>query len=171
MYKTVTTYYLEMTDSGQLRPKAAPRPDVWVQEAKVPLGDLHRFFYLTIGADYAWFDHANWSKEEWQAYAERDSVSLWVGFEKGTPFGYFELIEENNEVEVMCFGLLPAFIGKGLGGYLLTETIKAAWSKQPKRVGLHSCSVDHPSALANYQARGFTLYKEALTSKYFPDVE
>jgi GNAT superfamily N-acetyltransferase len=171
MYKTVTTYYLEMTNLNQLRPKAAPRPEIWVQEAKVPLGDLHQFFYLTVGADYAWIDHASWSKEEWQAYAERDNVSLWIGYEKGTPFGYFELIEEKNEVEVMCFGLLPAFMGKGLGGYLLTETIKAAWSKGPTRVWLHSCSVDHPRALANYQARGFTLYKEAQTSKYFPDTE
>ena len=165
MKKEVTTYYLEMTGPDELRAKPSPRENIFVQEACLPMGELNQFFDLTVGADYYWLDHAGWSKAEWQRYAERDEVSLFVGYEQGTPFGYFELIDVNKDIEIMCFGLLPAFIGRGLGGYLLSEAVKAAWSKQAKRVWLHTCSFDHPSALANYQARGFKLYKEEKSLK------
>jgi len=38
-----------------------------------------------------------------------------------------------------------------------------AWSRRggvaPKRVWVHTCNLDHPQALANYQARGMVIYK------------
>ena len=30
---------------------------------------------------------------------------------------------------------------------------------QPRRVWVHTCDLDHPNALVNYQARGFSVYK------------
>jgi GNAT superfamily N-acetyltransferase len=67
----------------------------------------------------------------------------------------------NDEVEIAYFGLLLKFIGRGLGGALLTSAIENAWawSPTPSRVWVHTCNRDHPSALANYQARGFKIYK------------
>ncbi len=66
-----------------------------------------------------------------------------------------------SEVEIAYFGLLPEFIGRGLGGDLLTSAIENAWawSPAPFRVWVHTCNRDHPGALANYQARGFKIYK------------
>ncbi len=65
------------------------------------------------------------------------------------------------EVEIAYFGLLPDFIGRGLGGALLTSAIENAWtwSPTPSRIWVHTCNRDHPFALANYQARGFAIYK------------
>ena len=67
----------------------------------------------------------------------------------------------DDEIEIAYFGLLPEFIGRGLGGALLTSAIDNAWawSPAPSRVWVHTCNRDHPSALANYQARGFKIYK------------
>ena len=43
----------------------------------------------------------------------------------GTPAGYFELeAQERGNVEIAYFGLLPRFIGRGLGGALLTATVE-----------------------------------------------
>jgi GNAT superfamily N-acetyltransferase len=66
-----------------------------------------------------------------------------------------------SEVEIAYFGLLSEFIGRGLGGDLLTSAIENvwAWSPAPIRVWVHTCNRDHPGALNNYKARGFCVYK------------
>jgi GNAT superfamily N-acetyltransferase len=67
----------------------------------------------------------------------------------------------DDKVEIAYFGLLPEFIGRGLGGAMLTSAIENAWawSPTPSRIWVHTCNRDHPGALANYQARGFKIYK------------
>ena len=62
-------------------------------------------------------------------------------------------------MEVASFGVLPQFIGRGLGGLLLTAALERAWEEGTRRVWLHTCSWDHPHALANYKARGLEVYK------------
>ena len=70
--------------------------------------------------------------------------------------------EDSEQIEIAYFGLLPEFIGRGFGGGLLTSAIETAWTwaPTPSRVWVHTCNRDHPSALANYQARGFKIYKK-----------
>jgi GNAT superfamily N-acetyltransferase len=72
--------------------------------------------------------------------------------------GFFELERhDDGSVEISYFGLMPMGIGQGLGRALLTTAIDEAWSLKPvpSRVWLHTCTLDHPAALANYLARGF----------------
>ena len=77
----------------------------------------------------------------------------------GAPAGYFELRRDRtNGAEIVYFGLLPEFTGRGLGGHLLTSAAEAAWSQGPERVWLHTNTMDHPSALPNYLRRGFTAF-------------
>ena len=76
--------------------------------------------------------------------------------------GYYELRWDNEGgIEIAYFGLLPGWIGRGLGGALLTSAIEEAWriDTNPSRVWVHTCNRDHPQALANYQARGMIVYK------------
>jgi len=35
----------------------------------------------------------------------------------------------------------------------------------PKRVWLHTCTLDHPAALPNYQKAGFAIYKEEMITR------
>ena len=83
---------------------------------------------------------------------------------QGTPAGYFELNTEGRDVELAYLGLLPIFVGKGLGGGLLSAAIENAWGAETKRVWVHTSSLDHPYALKNYQDRGFKIYSETLSS-------
>src|SRR5918995_1859877 len=72
------------------------------------------------------------------------------------PTGYFELrAHQDDSVEIAYFGLLPDFIGRGWGKYLLTRAVQSAWQQGPRRVWLHTCTLDHPAALPNYLKRGF----------------
>ncbi len=80
---------------------------------------------------------------------------------EAAPAGYFELCEhDDGAVEIVYFGLLPDFIGRGWGKYLLTGATQAAWGLGPSRVWLHTCTLDHPAALPNYLRRGFRAVRE-----------
>ena len=122
---------------------------------------FNRFLYQLVGKDWAWTDRLSWSDEQWKAYAESDNLRTWVAYYKGSPAGYYELEQQKGgDVEIAYFGLAPKFIGQGFGGYLLSRAIKSAWKmKGTKRVWVHTCTLDHPSALHNYQARGLEVYR------------
>jgi GNAT superfamily N-acetyltransferase len=62
-------------------------------------------------------------------------------------------------VEIVYFGLVPSYIGLGLGGALLSEAVREAWRFGGARVWLHTCTLDSPHALPNYKARGFRPYR------------
>jgi ribosomal protein S18 acetylase RimI-like enzyme len=159
---TVTTTYLQMLDRAQARPAPMP-PHAQVIEARVPLPDFYRFLYGAVGRDYSWTDRLSWSDERLRAHLSRPSLSLHVLYVDGTPAGYVELDRESHEpgTEVAYFGLSPAFHGRGLGKALLAYGVERAFDDAPERVWVHTCTLDGPYALANYQARGFVPYKTA----------
>ncbi|HEV8305624.1 MAG TPA: hypothetical protein VGQ25_11715, partial [Gemmatimonadales bacterium] len=74
---------------------------------------------------------------------------------------WYELrrVPEDASVEIAYFGIVPAEFGRGFGKHLLSCAVRDAWALGPKRVWLHTCTLDHPNALPNYVARGFTPYK------------
>ena len=156
----ITITYLEMKDPDQLIRKEISR-DICVAEAKVKDFHFNRYLYQHVGEAWQWTDKLQISDEEWITYAESEELRTWVAYIDGSIAGYFELQKQSaGDVELCYFGLTPKFLGLGIGGYLLTEAIEQAWYIEgTKRVWLHTCSLDHPSALANYLARGFKIYK------------
>jgi GNAT superfamily N-acetyltransferase len=67
----------------------------------------------------------------------------------------------------MYFGLAPPFIGRGMGGWLLTRAVQEAFALDASRILLNTCTLDAPQALPNYLARGFTIVSE---EQYLLDV-
>lgn len=170
MRKTVITYHLEMTDRSELRPAKSRPADVVLRQAKVPCPELNRFLYTAVGGDWYWINRLPWTYDQWLAYLDRPELETWVAYVSGTPAGYFELeAQAGGNVEIAYFGLLSAFVGRGLGGYLLTAAIERAWDMGASRVWVHTCTLDHPSALQNYLARGFRPFKEVVSEEDLPD--
>lgn len=176
----VTTYYLEQTSPSDLKAKHGNEA-LEIKHVEIPLPELNRFFYTTVGRDWYWVDRLGWSHAQWQAWADRPELQTWVLYVRGTPAGYFEL-EQQGELEqqsdainLAYLGLLPQFVGKGLGGHFLSIAIEKAWtwaeSSNKKRVTVNTCTLDHESALANYQARGFKIYKKETETKTLPDTK
>lgn len=160
MFTEVTTYYLEMTGPAQLRPaRAAARPFA-ARRAELPYPALNRFFYEQVGRSHYWTDRLAWTEEQWLSWLNRPELQTWIGYVCETPAGYFELEKQAAGVELVYFGLLPPFIGQGIGGALLTEAIGRAWAMDTQRVWVHTCTLDHPAALPNYRKRGFRLYDQ-----------
>ena len=156
----VTTWYLEMTAPSQLAPAPAPDPQLAVRQVELPSPELSRALYTGVGSDWYWTDRLTWSRQRWHERLARPQVETWVGWVRGAPVGYAELERDRDAVELASFGLLPAFIGRGLGTRLLDAAVRRAWALEPRRVWLHTCSLDGPAALPTYRARGFTVYDE-----------
>lgn len=158
---SVTTYYLEMKSPDELRPSRTTQSDVVFVRVERPMPELNRFFYTAVGGDWYWTDRLPWTYQRWLDYVQRPELETWMLTVAGVPAGYVELEwQAAGDVEIVYFGLLPPFIGQGLGGHLLTAAVERAWQRGAQRVWLHTCTLDHPNALAHYQARGFRLYHQ-----------
>jgi GNAT superfamily N-acetyltransferase len=167
----VTTWYLEMTAPGDLCPSRSARSDVLVARVQKPMPELNRFFYTAVGGGWYWTDRLPWNEQQWLDYLKRPELETWVLSVTGVPAGYFELeMQAGGNVEIAYFGLLPPFIGQGLGGHLLTAAVERAWAMGAKRVWLHTCSLDHPNALKHYGARGFRIYNKEVKAQEEPDL-
>ena len=154
-----TRTYLEMRAPSDL--VHAPLPAVeWRVERMLDCApEFWRFLYAEVGRDYHWVDRLPWSIEEIQSYINDPAVSVWLLSVRSSPAGYFELRRENNDVELVYFGLLRHFHGRGLGGHLLTYAVQRAWESGAARVWVHTNTLDHPAALPNYLKRGFKVFR------------
>jgi GNAT superfamily N-acetyltransferase len=160
----VTRTYLEITDAAEISPAAPPRIDAELRIRRIdpPDGATNRWFYEHVGRDHHWTDHADRTDAEWQAWAE--TVETWVVSVDGENAGYYELHPTGDDVEIAYFGLLPHAQGAGLGGHLLTHALTRAFELAP-RAWVHTCTLDGPYALANYEARGLRPFRtEVLAS-------
>jgi GNAT superfamily N-acetyltransferase len=153
--KVVRTY-LEMTSPDQLRAALREPPAPRIERLEQCTVDLFQFLYREVGRAYHWTDRLGWSDREIQEYLATPGVSVWLMSWEESPAGYFELRNhDDGSVEIAYFGLLPEYVGRGWGKYLLTRAVQAAWALGPSRIWLHTCTLDHPAALPNYLKRGF----------------
>jgi GNAT superfamily N-acetyltransferase len=170
MQQLVTTTYLEMTGRDDLRPARPSAVGLQLVRVEIPCPELNRFLYTAVGARWWWYSRLSWDYARWLAYLDRPDLETWIAYVSGTPAGYFELERQPaGAVELAYFGLLPRFIGRGVGGNLLTAAIARAWDIGAKRVWVHTCTLDHPQALANYRARGFRVYRVEEMIENLPD--
>ena len=152
----VTRTYLEMDAPGDLRPAPIPQPSPRIERLEHCSPAVFRSLYTEVGRAFHWTDRLLWTDATIQRHLSNPGVSIWLMSEAATPAGYFELgVHDDGSVEIAYFGLLPSYIGRGWGKYLLTLATQAAWALGPTRVWLHTCTLDHPSALPNYLKRGF----------------
>ena len=156
----VTTWVLQMTDPAQLAAPPEPDPELEVRQAELPSPELSRMLYTGVGSDWYWTDRLDWTWGRWHEWLARPELETWVGWVRGTPAGFFELERQGDAVELVSFGLLPAFIGRGLGTRLLDAALRRAWALGPRRVWVHTCSLDGPAALRTYRGRGLEIYHE-----------
>lgn len=152
----VTTWYLQF--DAELPAQPIWPEAVQLTEAEIASPELSQFMFRTVGGPWRWFSRLSWSYQQWLSYLTEQQVRTWLLTVKGTPAGYIELLKHpDDSVEIKFFGLLPQFIGQGLGGLLAKAAVLAASSWSTGKIWLHTCSADHPSALKNYQNAGFRI--------------
>lgn len=159
--RPVLRTYLELTSRDALRPVAFRDADARVVRCAPCTVGRYRALYAAVGGAWHWHDRLAWSDEQLAEYLARPEVGVWELRIGDDLAGYFELrADEDGAVEVVYFGLVERFFGRGLGGAMLTRAVEEAWALGASRVWLNTCTLDSPRALPNYLARGFRPYKE-----------
>jgi len=116
----------------------------------------YRKYYYGVGEKYYWLDRMVMPDEELQEKINAANVDIFVFYVNNEEAGYIEFAKEEKFVEIVYFGLMPVFIGKGYGKYFLQWVIGKAWSYHPQWIQLNTCTLDHPNALSTYKKAGFT---------------
>ena len=144
----VKTTYLQMFACPE-RVVPPPREGLAVIHAKKPSVAYYRFLYDGVGRDYDWTSRKKLSDAELAALLNDPRLEVHVLMAEGVPAGLAELDRRvEGEIELVQFGLMPEFIGQGLGRYFLRWAIDKAWGYGPRRFWLHTDTEDHPAALA-----------------------
>ncbi len=153
--------FLELRDLKKLKFNSFKENKFLIKKIK-PDFQLNKFFYKQVGKKHRWIDRLSWTDEKWINFISNKNLETYVISETEDLIGFFELLynPELKETEISYFGLLEEYIGKGIGGYALSEAIKKAFEKKIKRVWLHTCTLDHPNALKNYIARGMKVFRK-----------
>ena len=161
MNKKIQRNYLEINSLTDLKDSKISPEGYVVQLVQPSDFQLNKFFYKNIGKKHHWIDRLAWTEKQWTEYISNKKIKTYVLKHNEELAGYFELIihDDKKEVEIAYFGLLEEYQNKKLGSFLLSAAIKNSFFNKPKRVWVHTCSLDHKNALKNYISRGMKIFK------------
>jgi len=166
---TLETTYLEMTSAKQFKPSFNQTDDIRVERMDTVDVNFYLYLYKSVGEKWRWRDRLQISRAELRRELDKSTTHVYVLYVHGAPAGYIELAQQGRSIEVAYFGLREEYIGRGLGKHLLSCGIQEAWQMGASRVWLHTCNLDGPYALSNYQKRGFKVYlreREPMPHRY-----
>lgn len=150
--------HLEMTSPP---PHRVPMPFgprlAMMRVNRIPL-HFYRYLYENVGKPHHWLLRRNVDDGALAAEVHAPTCEIEVIYADGAPGGFFELdlSRLRDEVEIRYFGLIPEFQGRGLGKFFLSSAIFAAWAHEPRKVTIHTNTLDSPRALQLYQKLGFS---------------
>jgi GNAT superfamily N-acetyltransferase len=155
---TITVTHLAMETPPTVPARPAPPRKLAILRAERPTVAFYRFLYNTVGETWQWTKRRLMEDAELLANIRDPKVELYVLYVAGVPAGYAELdFRPTPDADLAYFGLMPEFVGGGLGSYLLDWAVRAMWLKGPRRLTVNTCDLDHPRALQTYQRAGFVV--------------
>ncbi len=154
--------YVEMRARPPLRPEA-PGHAWTVRHEAAPSRTWYRDVYRRIGGTQLWATRLRLDDAELSAIVEDPNVEMYALHGADGDVGLAELdFREPGECELVYFGVVPGLIGTGAARVLMNRAIERAWSRPISRFWLHTCTLDHPKALAFYERSGFRAYMRAI---------
>jgi len=153
--------HLEMT----ARP--APRPDpagAWsLRRVEAPALDWYRDLHRRVGEEWLWLSRLQMPDAELADIIQSPLVEVYALVHEGRDEGLLELdFRQPGQCELVFFGITEKLIGSGAGRWLMNRTLELAWSRPIARVWLHTCTHDHPGAVAFYQRFGFRAFRRQI---------
>jgi GNAT superfamily N-acetyltransferase len=153
--------HLEMT--ARPAPRTDP-PGAWtLRRVETPGLDWFRDLYRRVGEEWLWFSRLQISDAELAAIIHAPLVEVYALVEGGRDEGLLELdFREAGHCELSFFGVTAKLIGSGAGRWLMNRALELMWSRPVARVWVHTCTLDHPSAVAFYQRSGFSAFRRQI---------
>jgi GNAT superfamily N-acetyltransferase len=123
----------------------------------------YRSLFRRVGENWLWFSRLVMPDAELEAILANPSIEVFELSRGDEEIGLLELdFSREGECELSFFGLVESEIGRGLGRYLMSEAIARAWAKPIRRFWVHTCSLDHATALDFYIRSGFRVYARSI---------
>jgi len=146
------------------------RPDIDIPSSALRLAPIapapagYRTLFARIGAPWLWFSRLIMPDADLAAILDDERVTLFEVRDGANIAGMLELdAREPDACELAFVGLVPELSGRGHGRWLLAEAVARAWALEGvERIHVHTCSLDHPAALAAYRRAGFVAVRRAV---------
>jgi GNAT superfamily N-acetyltransferase len=150
--------HLEMTARPAQR---SDPPGAWtLRRFETPDLNWFRDLYRRVGEEWLWFSRLQMSDADLAAIIHAPLVEVHALVQDGRDEGLLELdFREAGQCELAFFGVTSKLIGSGAGSWLMNRALERAWSRQVARVWVHTCTLDHPAAVAFYQRSGFRPFR------------
>jgi GNAT superfamily N-acetyltransferase len=117
--------------------------------------NTYRDYYYRVGEKWHWLDRMVMPDKELYDKINAGNVDIYIFYAGDESAGFVEFVKDKHFVEILYFGLLPSYIGQGLGKYFLQWVAGKAWNCGTERIQLNTCTLDHPNALNVYKSLGF----------------
>jgi GNAT superfamily N-acetyltransferase len=154
--------YLEMRTPCSFAPRPGA-PEFAIRRVTSADLDWYRALFRKIGEEWLWFSRLRMSDAELRAVLDDPAVDVFVLSDDNEDCGLLEFDRRHMpDIELSFFGVTKEMIGKGAGRALLEHGLPRMWAYNPERIWVHTCTSDHPSAVAFYQKMGFVPYKRAI---------
>ena len=149
---------LEMTAKPAPRPERAAAP--WqLRHIARPDPSWYRELYGRVGAEWLWFSRLVMPRDELGTILGSTDVEVYAFTTQHCDAGLVELdFRDAGNCELAFYGLTGAVRGQGAGRWLMNRAIERAWARPISRFWVHTCTLDHPDALAFYLRSGFRAY-------------
>lgn len=148
------------------RPRPAPlaHSQLTLVRWRKPPAQKYRILFQRIGEPWLWFSRLVMTDEDLLAIIHDDRVEIYaVTDSDGIEVGMIELdFRHTGHCELAYFGLVPELTGQKHGRWMMAQANMLAWRKGVNRFWVHSCTLDHPSALNFYRSSGFVPYRRQI---------
>src|SRR5947209_5464525 len=153
--------HLEMTTRPSRRDDP---PGEWtLRKADVPALDWYRDLHRRVGEEWLWFSRLHMNDTELAAIIQGRGIEVYALVVNGSDEGLLELdFREPSQCELVYFGVTGGLIGTGAARFLMNRALDLAWSRDVRRIWVHTCTFDHPSAVAFYQRSGFIPFRRQI---------
>ena len=159
---------LEMRAAPKRRNLPAPPGKLALLRAEKPTVSFYRYLYNTVGERCFWWERRPIADNRLKSELQNRAIEIYVLYVNGVPAGFSELdmrdVGTTGDCELTRLGLIPEFMHRGYGRYLLTWTVDAAWRHDPGRIVATVRSLDDPRAAALFQWAGFVLSGQQKTA-------
>jgi GNAT superfamily N-acetyltransferase len=155
--------HLEMHAKPALRREPGKPGEYALRRMNKPVLSEYREIYRRVGEQWLWFSRLAMDDEALTTIVHDPAVEVHILRHRGRDEGILEVdFRKFPEVEISFLGVTGQLLGKGAGRYLMNRALEIAWARAPKRVTIHTCTLDHPRALEFYLKTGFTPYSRSI---------
>ncbi|QIB36077.1 GNAT family N-acetyltransferase [Ancylobacter pratisalsi] len=153
---------LEMTARPPALPEKADH-GLSLTRVEAPAPAWYRALFRRIGEPWLWFSRLRQSDAELGALLADPGTHVYVLTRGGDEIGLVELdFRQPGEVELAFFGVVPERVGSGAGSFMMNRALALAWASAPRRVHVHTCTLDSQGAVAFYMRAGFRPYERLI---------